>query len=69
MGALELDPSRTALVLLDYQNYNVHPDGYWSKAVPGYSARMAPAVARTVVTNFAAEGTPAMRRTAGTGSS
>lgn len=26
--SLELDPSRTALVVLDLQNYNVHPDGY-----------------------------------------
>jgi len=44
---LNLDPARTALVLLDYQNYNVHPDGYWAKAVPGSAKRAAPAVART----------------------
>lgn len=31
---LRIDPARTALVLLDYQNYNVHPDGYWAQAMP-----------------------------------
>ena len=44
----EIDPIRTALVLLDYQNYNVHPEGYWAKAAPGSAERAAPAVARTV---------------------
>lgn len=43
-----LDVRRSALVLLDYQNYNVHPDGYWAKASPGYAERVAPAVERTV---------------------
>lgn len=45
---LQIDAGRTALVLLDYQNYNVHPDGYWAKAAPGSAERAAPAVARTV---------------------
>jgi nicotinamidase-related amidase len=45
---LDIDPVRTALVLLDYQNYNVHPDGYWAKAAPGSAERAAPAVARAV---------------------
>lgn len=44
---LQIDRNRTAVVLLDYQNYNVHPDGYWAKAVPGSAERAAPAVART----------------------
>ena len=44
---LNIDPARTALVLLDYQNYSVHPDGYWAQAVPGSAERAAPAVART----------------------
>jgi nicotinamidase-related amidase len=44
---LEIDPARTAVVLLDYQNYNVHPDGYWAKAIPGSAERATPAVART----------------------
>lgn len=44
---MQIDPDRTALVLLDYQNYNVHPDGYWARAVPGSAERAAPAVART----------------------
>ena len=47
MSALDLDTGRSALVLLDYQNYNVHSDGYWSKATPGSAARAAPAVERT----------------------
>jgi biuret amidohydrolase len=42
-----IDPARTALLLLDYQNYNFHPDGYWAKAVPGWAERVAPAMART----------------------
>lgn len=46
--AVQFDPARTALVLLDYQNYNVHPDGYWAQAVPGSAERAAPAVTRTV---------------------
>jgi biuret amidohydrolase len=45
--SLKIDPIHTALVLLDYQNYNVHPDGYWATAVPGSAERAAPAVART----------------------
>ena len=44
---LQIDPARTALVLLDYQNYNAHPDGYWAKAEPGSAERAAPAVVRT----------------------
>jgi len=47
MSTLDLDVGRSALVLLDYQNYNVHPDGYWSKATPGSAERAAPAVERT----------------------
>lgn len=42
-----LDLDRTALVLLDYQNYNVHPDGYWASATPGLVERVAPALERT----------------------
>lgn len=33
-GTLEFDLGRTALVLLDYQNYNVHPDGYGASVDP-----------------------------------
>ena len=44
---LQIDPARTALVLLDYQNYGLHPDGYWPQAMPGFAERTAPAVART----------------------
>jgi nicotinamidase-related amidase len=44
---LQIDPARSVLVLLDYQNYNVHPDGYWAQASPGSAERAAPAVART----------------------
>jgi nicotinamidase-related amidase len=55
---LQVDPARAALLLLDYQNYNVHPEGYWAWAVPGSAERAAPAVART------AEVLAAARRTA-----
>lgn len=51
---IEIDPARTALVLLDYQNYNVHPEGYWAQAIPGSAERAAPAVARTAEVLFAA---------------
>ena len=44
---LQIDPARAALLLLDYQNYNVHPDGYWARAIPGSAERAAPAVVRT----------------------
>jgi nicotinamidase-related amidase len=44
---IEIDPARAALVLLDYQNHNVHPDGYWAQAMSGSAERAAPAVART----------------------
>jgi hypothetical protein len=27
-GMNELDPSRTALLALDFQNYGIHPQGY-----------------------------------------
>lgn len=54
--ALVLDVSRTALVLLDYQNYNVHPDGYWASVDPGLVARVAPALARTAEALAAARG-------------
>ena len=56
--ALHVDPDRAALLLLDYQNYNVHAAGYWARAVPGSAGRAAPAVART------AEVLAAVRRTA-----
>ncbi len=45
--ALVLDLDRTALVLLDYQNYNVHPDGYWASVTPGLVERVGPALGRT----------------------
>lgn len=34
-------------MLLDYQNYNVHPDGYWASVTPGLVERVAPALMRT----------------------
>jgi nicotinamidase-related amidase len=54
---LEIDPARTALILLDYQNYNVHPDGYWAQTIPGSAERAAPAVARTAEALAAARST------------
>lgn len=48
MSRLEIDLRRTALVLLDLQNYNVHPDGYWASVSPGLVERVGPSLARTV---------------------
>ena len=45
---LQLDPARTALVLLDLQNYNVHPDGYWNRATPGAAEIAVPMIEGTV---------------------
>jgi nicotinamidase-related amidase len=45
---LTVDVARTALVLLDLQNYNVHPDGYWASVSPGLVERVAPSLERTV---------------------
>jgi nicotinamidase-related amidase len=45
---LEIDADRTALLLLDLQNYNVHPDGYWASVTPGLVERVAPFLDRTV---------------------
>lgn len=49
-----LDVGRSALVLLDYQNYNVHPDGYWASVTPGLVERAAPALTRTAAALAAA---------------
>ena len=48
MSRLEIDTGRTALLLLDLQNYNVHPDGYWASVTPGLVERVAPSLERTV---------------------
>jgi len=48
VGHLEIDPVRTALVLLDLQNYNVHPDGYWNQAMPGAAKLAEPMIEGTV---------------------
>jgi nicotinamidase-related amidase len=45
---LEIDPVRTALVLLDLQNYNVHPAGYWNEATPGAAKLAEPMIEGTV---------------------
>ena len=36
-----LDAARTALVLMDFQNYGLHPDGYWAKRDPDFFERVA----------------------------
>ena len=46
--SLDLEPDRTALVLLDLQNYGVHPKGYWMTEMPEGVERIAPSLARTV---------------------
>jgi nicotinamidase-related amidase len=43
-----LDLSRVALLVLDFQNYGIHPDGYWAKhGEPDWPAIARPAVERT----------------------
>ncbi|MDP9223321.1 MAG: cysteine hydrolase [Actinomycetota bacterium] len=46
--SFDLERDRTALVLLDLQNYGVHPDGYWMTKIPEGVERIAPSIARTV---------------------
>jgi nicotinamidase-related amidase len=46
--SLHLEPDRTALVVLDLQNYGVHPEGYWMSQMPEGVERIAPSIARTV---------------------
>jgi nicotinamidase-related amidase len=44
----ELDPSRTALLALDFQNYGIHPEGYWAKhGEPDWPAIARPAADQT----------------------
>jgi nicotinamidase-related amidase len=48
MAMNELDLSRAALLTLDFQNYGVHPQGYWaSHGEPDWSAIARPAVDTT----------------------
>jgi nicotinamidase-related amidase len=44
----DLDPSRTALLTLDFQNYGIHPEGYWAKhGEPDWPAIARPAAEQT----------------------
>jgi nicotinamidase-related amidase len=44
----ELDPSRTALLALDFQNYGIHPEGYWARhGEPDWPAIARPAAEQT----------------------
>jgi gluconolactonase len=52
--SLELDPTRTALLVLDLQNYNVHPDGYWNQTIPGSAQAAAPMIEGTARALYAA---------------
>ena len=45
---LDLDLARTAMLLLDFQNYGLHPEGYWAKqGDPGWPSGAYPAVENT----------------------
>ncbi len=46
--SLDLERDRIALLLLDLQNYGVHPNGYWMTEMPEGVERLAPSLARTV---------------------
>jgi nicotinamidase-related amidase len=37
---IDIDPASTALLLMDFQNYGIHPDGYWAKRDPSLLARL-----------------------------
>lgn len=53
----ELDPSRTALLALDFQNYGIHPEGYWAKhGEPDWPAIARPAAELTARVLEAARG-------------
>jgi nicotinamidase-related amidase len=45
----DLDPTRAALLALDFQNYGVHPQGYWAT----HDDPDWPAIARPAVDNTA----------------
>ena len=36
-----VDAKRTALLVIDYQNYEVHPEGYWARRLPEVAAQLA----------------------------
>ena len=46
--SLDLELERTALIVLDLQNYGVHPEGYWMSHMREGVERVAPSIARTV---------------------
>lgn len=37
----ELEAGMAALLLMDFQNYGAHPNGYWAKCDPEFFARVA----------------------------
>jgi nicotinamidase-related amidase len=36
---LEIEKDQSALILLDFENYSVHPDGYWAQQDPNAAIR------------------------------
>jgi len=48
VSQLNVNGGRTALLLLDLQNYGVHPNGYWASVSPGLVERVGPSLGRTV---------------------
>ena len=44
---LEIATQRTALMLIDFENYSVHPDGYWAQQDPAAAVRGGRAMANT----------------------
>ena len=45
---LEIEKLHTALLLLDFENYSVHPDGYWAQQDPEAAIRGGRAMANAV---------------------
>ena len=43
----DFDPTRSALLIMDFQNYGLDPKGYWPQRMPEISGRFTRAVANT----------------------
>ncbi len=43
----KIEPGTSALLVLDYQNYGLDPNGYWAQHAPGLLERAAAPIART----------------------
>ena len=64
----QLDPTRAALLALDFQNYGVHPQGYWARhGEPDWPASLGVWCGRKEVDSMPTTATAQTRRTAAEG--